>query len=82
MFLYPKKKLKDYIKIEYKDGGVLYVPVTSLEYVKKYRPYFEGKKLRFNNHPSTFYYDVLSHLSAAKNIQIWAPLPDRERSIE
>lgn len=42
-----------------------------LEYVKKYRPYFEGKKLRFNNHPSTFYYDVLSHLSAAKNIQIW-----------
>jgi len=28
--------VKDYIKIEYKDGGVLYVPVTSLEYVKKY----------------------------------------------
>lgn len=28
--------VKDYIKIEYKDGGVLYVPVTSLEYIKKY----------------------------------------------
>jgi len=28
--------VRDYIKIEYKDGGVLYVPVTSLEYVKKY----------------------------------------------
>ena len=28
--------VKDYIKIEYKVGGVLYVPVTSLEYIKKY----------------------------------------------
>ena len=28
--------VKDYIKIEYKDGGILYVPVTSLEYIKKY----------------------------------------------
>ena len=28
--------VKDYIKIEYKDGGMLYVPVTSLEYIKKY----------------------------------------------
>ncbi len=28
--------VKDYIKIEYKAGGVLYVPVTSLEYIKKY----------------------------------------------
>lgn len=42
-----------------------------LEYVKKYKPYFEGKKLRFNNHKPTFYYDVLSHLSTAKDIQIW-----------
>lgn len=28
--------VKDYIKIEYRDGGMLYVPVTSLEYIKKY----------------------------------------------
>ena len=28
--------IRDYIKIEYKDGGVLYVPITSLEYIKKY----------------------------------------------
>ena len=28
--------VKDYIKIEYRDGGIIYVPITSLEYVKKY----------------------------------------------
>ena len=28
--------VKDYIKIQYKDSGVLYVPVTSLECIKKY----------------------------------------------
>ncbi len=42
-----------------------------LEYVKKYKPYFEGKKLRFNHHQPDFYYDVLSRLSSAKDIQIW-----------
>lgn len=42
-----------------------------LEYVKKYRPYFEGKKLRFHSEHPTFYYDVLSELSTAKDIQIW-----------
>ena len=28
--------IKDYMKIEYKDGGTLYVPITSLDSIKKY----------------------------------------------
>lgn len=28
--------VKDYIKLEYKDGGTLYIPVTSLDSIKKY----------------------------------------------
>ena len=28
--------VKDYIKLEYKDGGVLYIPITSLDAIKKY----------------------------------------------
>lgn len=28
--------VKDYIKLEYQDGGVLYIPVTSLDSIKKY----------------------------------------------
>ena len=28
--------VKDYIKLEYKDGGTLYIPVTSLNSIKKY----------------------------------------------
>lgn len=43
-----------------------------LEYVKKYKSYFEGKNLKVKNHQPDFYYDVLSHLSTAKDIQIWS----------
>ena len=28
--------VKDYMKVQYKDGGILYVPVTSLDSIKKY----------------------------------------------
>ena len=28
--------VKDYIKLEYKDGGTLYIPITSLDSIKKY----------------------------------------------
>jgi len=28
--------VKDYMKLEYKDGGILYVPITSLEAIKRY----------------------------------------------
>lgn len=43
-----------------------------LEYVKIYKEYLEGKKLKFNHHSPEFYYDLLTSLSTAKDIQIWS----------
>lgn len=42
-----EKVTKDYMKIEYKDGGVLYVPATGLESIMKYAS-AEGKKPKIN----------------------------------
>jgi len=41
------KVTKDYIKIEYGDGGVLYVPATGLDVIQKYNG-TEGRKPKLN----------------------------------
>lgn len=41
------KVTKDYIKIEYGDGGVLYVPATGLDVIQKYTG-IEGRKPKLN----------------------------------
>ena len=41
------KVIKDYIKIEYGDGGNLYLPATRLESIQKYSG-SEGKRLKLN----------------------------------
>ena len=40
--------MKDYIKIEYGDGGNLYVPVTSLDIIQKYAAADAAKKPKLN----------------------------------
>ena len=40
--------IKDYIKIEYDKSGILYVPVTQLDLVKKYENY-ENAKVKLNS---------------------------------
>lgn len=43
-----EKVTKDYIKIEYGGGGVLYVPATGLDLIQKYSGPTEGRKPKLN----------------------------------
>lgn len=43
-----EKVAKDYIKIEYGDGGILYIPATGLDVIQKYASADTGKKPKLN----------------------------------
>ncbi|MGN0506270.1 MAG: transcription-repair coupling factor [Lachnospiraceae bacterium] len=48
-----EKVTKDYIKIEYGDGGILYIPATGLDVIQKYASADAAKKPKLNKMNST-----------------------------
>lgn len=48
-----EKVTKDYVKIEYGDGGILYIPATGLDVIQKYASADTGKKPKLNKMNST-----------------------------
>ncbi len=55
--------IRDYIKIEYDKSGILYVPVTQLDLVKKYENY-ENSKVKLNSLSSKTWENTKSRVKA------------------
>ncbi len=60
------KIVKDYIKLEYAGGGILYVPVTALEFMQKYAS-ADSKKPKLNKLNSAEWKSTKSRVKASVN---------------
>lgn len=60
-----EKVTRDFIKIEYGDGGVLYIPTTSLDRIQKYASADAAKKPKLSNMNSTEWKRTKTRVKAA-----------------